>query len=129
MTLSMGANVVLTEGKQTNSVPNLYTSVPACSHKNIDTVHLVLVRLKLQINCFFFTDLKRKTQLQLTYRYIHLCLSRQEKTRSHRVPAMRDTYNNIAFSMKKTVHKKRSVKPWTIQPSTLPFVRRFSKIH
>ena len=37
----------------------------------------------------FFIDLKRKTQLQLTYRYIYLCLLQQEKTRSHHVPAIR----------------------------------------
>ena len=76
---------------------------------------------------FFFINLKRKTQQHLTYRYSYLCLSQQKKTRSHRVSAMRDTYNNMAFTMKITLHKIRSAKPWSNQPSTLSFVRWFQE--
>ena len=76
---------------------------------------------------FFFINLKRKTQQHLTYRYSYLCLSQQKKTRSHRVSAMRDTYNSMAFTMKITLHKIRSAKPWSNQPSTLSFVRWFQE--
>ena len=55
----------------------------------------------------YIIDVKRKPQLQVTNGNIYLCLTQQKRTRGHCVSAMRDTYNNIVFSIKKAVHKLR----------------------
>ena len=103
---------------------NIFPSYNFCRHY-CHSLLSILPPSFFSLFILFLYKFKRKTQLTSNIQILLTVPLTTGKDRSHCVPTLRDTYSNMALSGKLTLLKIRSIKLWSNQPSTPPFVMRF----